>query len=82
MGSVSWRRDAERRRQDAGRKDPPHSHGARKLLRADFDRNGWAVQALQGAWSAITHAVPTEGEPGVRGDGACHSAGRAPWRFR
>ncbi len=22
----------------------------------DFDRNGWVVQALQGAWSAITHA--------------------------
>jgi ADP-ribosylglycohydrolase len=22
----------------------------------DFDRNGWVVQALQGAWSAMTHA--------------------------
>lgn len=32
---------------------------------ADFDHNGWVVQALQGAWSAITHAdVPESGDPG------------------
>lgn len=27
---------------------------------ADFDRNVWVVQALQGAWSAITTTVPTD----------------------
>lgn len=26
---------------------------------ADFDRNGWVVQALQGAWSAITNTTAT-----------------------
>lgn len=30
--------------------------GAEQKQPRDFDRNGWVVQALQGAWSAIHHA--------------------------
>jgi ADP-ribosyl-[dinitrogen reductase] hydrolase len=43
---------------------------------ADFPRNGWVVQALQGAWSAIVHAGATDAgqlrravEAAVRGGG-------------
>lgn len=43
---------------------------------ADFPRNGWAVQALQGAWSAIVHTDASEAthyrralEAAVRGGG-------------
>jgi len=30
---------------------------------AHFDHNGWVVQALQGAWSAISHALAAEDAP-------------------
>ncbi|MCY7326193.1 MAG: ADP-ribosylglycohydrolase family protein, partial [Microbacteriaceae bacterium] len=41
---------ANRREQWAARIDEAEVKHPR-----DFDRNGWVVQALQGAWSAITH---------------------------
>jgi len=31
---------------------------AERLMPRDFTRNGWVVQALQGAWSAIVHTEP------------------------
>ena len=38
---------------------------AEELPPSAFTRNGWVVEALQGAWSAIAHAqVPDGGEPG------------------
>ena len=30
---------------------------------AHFDHNGWVVQALQGAWSAISRTLATEAAP-------------------
>jgi len=33
---------------------------------ADFERNGWVVEALQGAWSAITHSLNAAGESADR----------------
>jgi ADP-ribosyl-[dinitrogen reductase] hydrolase len=44
---------------------------------ADFDHNGWVVQALQGAWSAITTTTvtttaPTDQDSGSSTTGAAH----------
>ncbi len=40
---------------------------AERATPADFARNGWVVEALQGAWSAIAHAVvPTGAHPAER----------------
>lgn len=37
---------------------------AERLRPGDFDRNGWVVQALQAAWSAIAGTQIPAGEPG------------------
>lgn len=39
---------------------------AEDMMPAEFTRNGWVVQALQGAWSAITHATGTTGPEHLR----------------
>ena len=51
-----------------------------------FDRNGWVVQALQGAWSAITRTPDPRRQPGGRGvrrpAPAARAGGRGPRRER
>lgn len=39
---------------------------------ADFDRNGWVVQALQGAWSAISTTAPPAPGSASSTSGAAH----------
>jgi len=39
---------------------------------ADFDRNGWVVQALQGAWSAIVRTPVPADDPGAGSFAAQH----------
>lgn len=46
---------AERRQRWAGLIDEAEVHAP-----AHFSKNGWVVQALQGAWSAISHAPATD----------------------
>jgi ADP-ribosyl-[dinitrogen reductase] hydrolase len=39
---------------------------------SDFDRNGWVVQALQGAWSAITTTAPADHDSSSSTAGPAH----------